>query len=608
MESAKPLRGKKRKGGVQQRMEEANAELRQESAVCSLLMLMLAQGILSGTVVHKISQAAAKDIEQAREGAIFPDLEKMARLKQGRNLVRSVHDALSKASSLPMPLTLEIPFKDGYHPSSILLPHEYFASMFESFDNWSRTILPDASKLPAFWAVFDSHPAMTGHPVRRKANYRTHCIPISVHGDEVPVVGVGKIWCRSLLSFSWASIIANACGAQCEDVMFFIWAVFEKFCTPGTSRVLGTMQAFWQVLRWSFESLFTGVWPSSDWRGNRYDPASPEGQKAGKPLAGGYYGCLVQLCGDLDYFSKWMNLPVSTNHLKPCGLCKATFNGPLSWMDNRENSPWQATLLTPTNWSEHWQSTCALFALPGMNALCVGMDYMHNMFLGWLQYAYGSIFYLLTHECLSLEPLANLKTVWTFIKEIQRHDASRHGYRHRLDKLSMFTKQKGYPKLKGRAADIKGLDKALQLCWTQYMFPDNMQHAQIAAFLALNVEIAEILDTYSPKYGHMGVPAGPYEDMCTKVAQMAQLHLQLCEHYKDQEVSLFNMTSKTHFVIHSIQLSKHLHPSLAWCFKGENSMKLVQRLFKSCLAGNKHWAVGRVAALKQRHLLHLRGK
>ena len=32
------------------------------------------------------------------------------------------------------------------------------------------------------------------HPVRERTNFRTHCIPLSIHGDGTPVVGVGKAW------------------------------------------------------------------------------------------------------------------------------------------------------------------------------------------------------------------------------------------------------------------------------------------------------------------------------------------------------------------------------------------------------------------------------
>jgi hypothetical protein len=51
-----------------------------------------------------------------------------------------------------------------------------------------------------------------------------------------------------------------------------------------------------------------------------------------------------------------------------------------------------------------------------------------------------------------------------------------------------------------------------------------------------------------------------------------------------------------------MQLSNAVHPYLTWCFKGETKMKAVQRLWKSCLDANKHWAVAQVAALKNRHL------
>lgn len=104
----------------------------------------------------------------------------------------------------------------------------------------------------------------------------------------------------------------------------------------------------------------------------------------------------------------------------------------------------------------------------------------------------------------------------------------------------------------------------------------------------------------------MSVPLEPWNRLVSKGFQMAQLHLQLSEHYKEQGLSLFNITTKTHFCLHVYLLARHIHPSITWCYKGEHMMKLSQKLFKSCLSGNKHWNVGRVAALKFRHLLHLK--
>ena len=169
-----------------------------------------------------------------------------------------------------------------------------------------------------------------------------------------------------------------------------------------------------------------------------------------------------------------------------------------------------------------------------MSALSVAMDLMHNLFLGWLQYVYGSVLYLLTHECLDQDPLTNLKTVWVFLKDTQRNLATKYKYTQRLDKLSMFTRASGFPKLKGRAADIMGLDHAIHLCWNQFMSHDIAQHVQISALLKLNLEIANLFDAYSPKFGFMAVPHDTCNVLVAKACQMAQLHVQLCEFYKGQ--------------------------------------------------------------------------
>ena len=104
-------------------------------------------------------------------------------------------------------------------------------------------------------------------PIKAKGNYRTMCIPCGLHGDEVPVIGIGKIWSRSCLNFSWCSLLANACGGRCEDIMFFLWSVFEKFAIASTSTTLGTVDTFFSILKWSFLAMFQGTWPKKDWLG-----------------------------------------------------------------------------------------------------------------------------------------------------------------------------------------------------------------------------------------------------------------------------------------------------------------------------------------------------
>ena len=602
---------KKRKRGVQQRQQAAIKELQTESCLYALLMAYLAKGLLSGAKVHAIAKAAQADIDKALEGYHIKDLHRVASLSQSRNLGRTLNSIMAKEADLPAPFEVDIPLK-GSNPtvpsSSIMLPHELFAAYYQHEETWCKSVLPDPAKLKPFWDKFRGHPCMTNHPVLHRPHFESSVIPVAMHGDEVPCQGIGKIWSKCVLFFSWFSIMSNAGGSGFQDAHQFIWGVFEKYIVPSSGGVIGTMEAFWAVMRWSFNIMYQGTYPDKDWRGIAYAPHSKEGRLAGSFIAGGWSACLIQVAGDLDYFAKWLQTPRWSTHERPCSLCTATYYGELSWLDNRPHSGWQQAMLTTANWRAHFSPTIDLYNLPGFSALCLALDYMHSMHLGWLQYFYGSIFHLLCFTMLPGEHLQNLATIGSFIKRFQQSNNTKHKYRMRLDKLTMFQPKKGFPRLRGRAADIAGLHQAMLALWNNYMSTDVLQHKQIKLFLQLNTKIADILETYSPTYGHTAVPADFAQQLLQAGLNMAQLHGQLSEYYQSIELQVFNLTSQTHFVLHALQLSRFIHPFLVWCYKGESTMHRVQTLWKSCLPGSKHWQASKKAAYKERHLLWIQGK
>ena len=106
----------------------------------------------------------------------------------------------------------------------------------------------------------------------------------------------------------------------------------------------------------------------------------------------------------------------------------------------------------------------------------------------------------------------------------------------------------------------------------------------------------------------MAIPELPAAELLQKGLQMASLHGLLLESFAAQDIQVFNMTSKTHFALHSLQFSRFVHPYLVWCYKGEHTMQRIQTLWKSCLKGSKHFQVAGRAALKERYLLTLQGK
>ena len=91
-----------------------------------------------------------------------------------------------------------------------------------------------------------------------------------LHGDEVLVMGVGKIWCHSVLAFSWCSPLSVAAGRSASDAMVYVWGVFEKYIWPTTPEGMGTIDSFFELLAWSFGILFTGKWPHTKWKGQKH--------------------------------------------------------------------------------------------------------------------------------------------------------------------------------------------------------------------------------------------------------------------------------------------------------------------------------------------------
>ena len=358
-----------------------------------------------------------------------------------------------------------------------------FSAFYLNEESWRIKILPEPEKLPEFWEGFHGHPCMEGHPILKVPEFDRHTIPVAFHGDEVPIIGVGKIWCRTVLFLSWFSLMPVASGSTAEQAMVYINGIFEKYVLPSDDGQEGTMSVLWRILSWSFEAMYTGCWPSRDWRRQRWPKASAESRKAGQRLAGPWRACLIQVAGDLDYYSKYFGTPRWSNHTKPCALCRATYKGPMSWLDNRLNSRWQNSLLKPSNFRSHFVPTSVIFQLPGMSALSIAMDWMHCMHLGWLQYLFGSVFHLLVFHLLPDEPLVNLARVEAFIKHHQKSNHCKHPYRMQLTKLTMFQPKKGFPKLRGRASDIAGLHWAVLSLWQRFRDGDDRQHQQVELLL-----------------------------------------------------------------------------------------------------------------------------
>ena len=297
---------------------------------------------------------------------------------------------------------------------------------------------------------------------------------------------------------------------------------------------------------------------------------------------------LWAIIGDLDYMAAVLGLPRFSSKAAPCSLCRCTGVGPLTWTDCRLSAPWMLTCWAVGAWRA-WadRSKNPVFDLPSVSALTVGLDYTHAKYLGMDQYQFGSVLYLLVFIVMQGSPMQNLTKIWVCVKQYYKEHKTpvRHRY---LNKLTMFCRKKGFPKLRGKAAEIKYFGKPLLAVWSKWMNPALVVHRRIHLMLKCNVMMEDIMSEHKNDF------ALPPES-ATKFKQtaftMAQLQTQVAEHFlsnclHEQGQPLFDITSKTHMVLHCALLSGSINPRKTWCFTGEDMMQKGQILFASCAKGD----------------------
>ena len=203
----------------------------------------------------------------------------------------------------------------------------------------------------------------------------------------------------------------------------------------------------------------------------RYPSGTKEHQKAGQPLAAGFFGLLFGLTGDLDYQANVLSLPHYTLKKGCCSVCKCDEDGDLSWTDFRFDAGWVTSHWSRDEWRA-WpnRSRCQLFDLPGGFSAMVALDLMHGKYLGTDQFMYGSILAMLVQWILPSTPESNLSQVWNKIQEWYRNHQVPVRFKY-LTKLSMFIRKTGFPKLRGKAAEIRYFAGPMLHVWEQFHNP-----------------------------------------------------------------------------------------------------------------------------------------
>ena len=209
---------------------------------------------------------------------------------------------------------------------SMVYPHLFFHALFHNYPAVFRdkmyNNLPHA--VTEFWESQKDHPSYADHPVHKVD--KSKAIPLLMHGDEVAVVGLGKIWSRGADCVSFGSLLAGPKNGFEKHMV--IWMLYNVLRAPVVDGV-GAMSLLWRHLVWSLYWLQLGLFPDRDPHGFLYTAADGiDYDRRLQPLAGGWSGQLWAKQMDNEYQRNTFHL-CAEREGRHCAWCRASVSGPL---------------------------------------------------------------------------------------------------------------------------------------------------------------------------------------------------------------------------------------------------------------------------------------
>ena len=179
------------------------------SEVASLCLGEWSWGLMPASKIQRINAACKADNDN-RGLESHPEVCKLASLGSSghnpqnctRDLVKHClkHPRLAEAlSSFKVKLKLRA-LKIVQRRQRILLPHKLFALIYEHHrENFTQAILGgSADRVRQFWEkMAENHPGYAAHELRDRNDHMTRCVPLSLHGDGVPISGQGRTYARN---------------------------------------------------------------------------------------------------------------------------------------------------------------------------------------------------------------------------------------------------------------------------------------------------------------------------------------------------------------------------------------------------------------------------
>ena len=597
---AMPALGRGRRQLAAAAAAAAPAEPERHSALLELLIGHWSWGLVSAPFVQKCCAAAVAD------GIRHPHVQRFATCGSGINNEVNVHRdfmrVLCKPDMYNAIATIQLPMKHNvrsvgwdWEETHVMLPHLLFATLYEKYnESFEARLVGDFNRIRKFWEELESVgcPRYAAHPVRCRDNHKDFAIPIKLHGDGVPVVGVSRAWCKSANVLEWSGLLAPG---STIDTLWPIYILYPLLAVALAAA--NTKEMLYKEVLWSLHWLWLGEYPTTDSSGRPM-------RRTKRWLAGGYYCVLWKILSDMDWRVSELGMEDYRSN-NPCVFCGVNCSD-IPWTDFRiAGAAYIATVWTSDAlWmaarpNRHW-----LFRLVGVGISALAADWMHDKHLGTDKYFYGSVLDLLCYHYLPGTPEENLDAINALIKAYNTSQGLSDVFQNIC--LNMFHHGDDFPQLKGKAAECRMLGPGLLHAFTSLVHrPEPLHMSYVRLALSCSCFMEQVISVTSD---HFTMPQNVYTGFANAGFNFLHYVTLLRNHYRRQvpHVCLFNVTIKFHDLVHAIRQAQYLHPHLTWCYAGETYMAKAKALIQSCSRGTRPGIVSKKFFKKLSMGMHIR--
>lgn len=267
----------------------------------------------------------------------------------------------------------------------VVLPHELIHALYKYHRPlcMRRFQVEQCEQLEDFWSLSSRCTWFRDHPGRQDVlRDPLSCIPIRVHGDDVPVSEkIGKL---NVINFCSSLTRGGTSYATRHPMVAFKCNKYHD------------LDDLFHVLAWSFQVLLDGKMPSHDPDGKVLTGRRASMQ--GQDVAGGLKFLLAQFLSDLAYSKDALQLECNWQADQLCPECDGTaLPGPCCAYDFVSDALWTQTMKLHIQFEAESSATTLRLWL-GFHLGIICWDLMHVLCLGILHHNLGSALWELLLE------------------------------------------------------------------------------------------------------------------------------------------------------------------------------------------------------------------